>query len=201
MVSLLPTSLYSGGYYNIPKTTVSNAGTPTDISTAAKFSPYAGLNAKQTTGKLLFTALNAQIGSKKDSSSTLSLSPAAQNFLKSSSATAASNSSFLLTTQQQQALTAILQKYQTAPNNQTTFNQIQDELKEAGISPDQLAAKDLQTNLNPTRNIVLGFADQSITDFSSPTLASQQLKANNYVQQIYNQFQRIRAQGSTNTTA
>jgi hypothetical protein len=156
--------------------------------------------AATTTGPTsLAEALQAIDNKSGDSAYELNLSSDANDYLQSlleatntqSSGTNSADSipdNFTLTPDQQNKLISILDKYKDAPQTQETFNQIQDDLKQAGLDPDTLAAKEQANNFNPTAVLIAIMSGQSSTD-TNPTDPQQiQSKYNtlksNYLQQV-----------------
>ena len=76
----------------------------------------------------------------------LDLSPEALEYLDK-----AAGDRFALTKEQEETLARIVNRHKGAPFNQETFNLIQDELHEAGLSPEKLAqddAEEVSTKIN-----------------------------------------------------
>ena len=118
----------------------------------------------------------------------LDLSPGASSYLNGIGNNAAQpGSDFVLTSEQQDQVIDILKKYQDAPQTQETFNQIQDDLRQAGLDPDRLAALKQASSFNPTQvfmDILSGKTDESET--MDPNAISQQMETqkSNYLQKI-----------------
>ncbi|MDE3059836.1 MAG: hypothetical protein KGJ06_02365 [Pseudomonadota bacterium] len=184
--TLLDPSLYSNSYYQLP------AGTP-----------------KNATNSLLQAMSQA---APQDSSAGISdlvdLSPQAQSILNqmNSGSTAAPGlnpgSGFVLSPQQQQQISAILAKYKDAPFTQDTYNQIQNDLKAAGLSPDQLSLEDQAKKFDPTQVLV-----DALNGINSPTdnnlfgNSSEQANASSYMQQIVSQWRNISSTAGSAVTA
>lgn len=83
----------------------------------------------------------------------LDLSPQARDYLNSNAVSAVS-AGFTLSEPQQNMLDTILQKYKDQPYTQDTFNQIQNDLQQAGLSPDQLAAQQQVKDFSPTQVLI-----------------------------------------------
>lgn len=125
----------------------------------------------------------------------LDLSPQAQNYLNQSMATGSTNGSFVLSQADEQKISDILDKYKDAPFTQDTYNKILADLKEAGLAPDQLAAKDEVKTFNATQTLLdaLNGKDTPITTPASAQEESQK-KASNYVQGILQDWKSISTQ-------
>ena len=182
-MSYIAPTLFTGKPYSIPSSSSTNSASASSIASTVGTS--AGLNASQTVAQLL---LRSDAAANPDGTDPISLSTTAQNYLSHHVGVSDPNSTFVLSASQQQQLTSILQKYQHAPNTQATFNAIQTDLKTAGLSPDQLAAKDVKTGSTPGQEIAALLNGQT-TDV--PTFANEQTKATNYINQVYSQFQTI----------
>ena len=179
-------STLSNAYYQLPTST---SGTGTNAASTA------ALPSSVSVAQLLLQAENpSQSGNGLDS---ISLSPQAQSYLDSYNSSSAS-SSFLLSGSQQQQITQILEKYKDAPQTQDTFNQIQNDLKAAGLSPDQLIGKDLSQSFNPEMDLLDGL--NGISAAAAPSIASEQTKATNFINQIYSQWQAISTQSAAAAT-
>jgi hypothetical protein len=120
----------------------------------------------------------------------LDLSPAAQQILSGAASTSSSSGSssstqFTLTKAQQATIENIINKYKDAPFTQATFTDIENDLKAAGLSPQQLAARDEITSFNPT-NVLLGDLSGNYTSITSAatTLSNEQTKENNFLEDI-----------------
>ena len=171
------TSSYAGQYYQLP----SNAGGTTALPTSANAANTSLLSTNGTANTSLAYLLD--------------LSPEAQNYLNNGAQSAttdptAANSSFTISPQDQQKIDAILEKYKDAPLTQDTYNQIQNDLTTAGLSPQQLAQKDTLTSFSATRVLIdaLNGIDDPIPSASS---TDEQTKSTNYMQQIYKQWQSV----------
>ncbi|MBV8939088.1 MAG: hypothetical protein JO089_04540 [Alphaproteobacteria bacterium] len=192
-------ALYSGQYYQL-------SGQPTgagdDAATGA-----------QSLGDSLLQALNATPGSATDMSSfagdLVDLSPQAQSILGlggahgASASGSAAGTGFVLSTQQQQQISAILAKYKDAPMTQDTYNQIQNDLKAAGLSPDQLALQNQMRSFNPTQtlmNALDGIGDSS-DSINAGDNSTGQANAARYMQQIIRQWQSISTTNGSGASA
>jgi len=104
--------------------------------------------------------------------------------------------SFALTPKQQQQLRDILNRYKDAPFTEETLAKIKENIEDAGLGPEQLAAKELIQTINPTNtllNILSGF-DTSFTNEAQSTTATQeaaQKKSQKYVEDIIGYWQSI----------
>lgn len=158
-----------------------------------------------------------QSSSSSDSAYQLNLSSDANDYLNSLlSATNQSNSdstnsadsipdNFVLTPDQQNQLTAIIEKYKDVPQTQDTFNQIQDDLKKAGLDPDTLAAKEQVKNFNPTNVLLAILSGKSSSDINPTDPQELQAKYNsqktNYLQQITDLWQKSSTTGTDDDAA
>ncbi len=191
-INALTTS--SGNYYSL-------AGQGSSSNEAKTSKTSASL-----TSSLLATLAGDESGSSADSAVNVKLSSAAQAYLAklngTSSTTGTTSSSskatFSLTKQQAQKIDDILAKYKDSPFTQATFEKIQDELKAAGLSADQLRVKDQVSSFNPTQSLLsaLNGDDTSSSQTTAATrAATSQTKAENYMANI------ISAWKSVSTTA
>ncbi len=150
----------------------------------------------------LSAALSADDGTVSPSSSAsdaflLDLSPQAQSILGGGGGTTGGDGSFTLTPSQQSQISAILAKYKNAPMTQDTYNQIQNDLQAAGLSPQQLAQQDQAKSFNATQVLINALSGQQ-TD-TTPVGASdaqEQTKSSTYMQNILSQWQSMSTQGS-----
>ena len=139
-------------------------------------------------------------GSADSSGDIVDLSPAAQSYLSSlnnsssvSSLSDGESTNFILSNAQRQKINDILQKYKDEPFTQEIFNKIQDDLREAGLAPDQLAQIDQVNSFNPTQvfiDIISG-KQTDLTDNASATDESEKTKSGNYISQILQQWRGI----------
>lgn len=181
--------------YLTGQSTASSHYTLGQFSTSAATTPAAGTSATSPTVSGGNAATNAFF---------LSLSPQAQKYLTSiglgsPSSAPTTAQKFILDTPQQQAMDDILAKYKNQPFTQATFDQLQDDLEAAGISPDQLAQRQQVQDFNPTMEL-LGALNDSVTD---PTynFATQQKSSSanydtqksNYIQDVIAAFQKVAA--------
>jgi hypothetical protein len=144
--------------------------------------------------------LNLSANASSYLSSLLSANPSTSN-------PAAINNSvpdnFVLTKEQQTELAAIIEKYKDAPQTQETFNQIQDDLKKAGLDPDRLAAKEQAASFNPTAVLISILSGNASTD-TNPTdpkdiAAQYDAQKSNYLKKITSIWQSISTTGSAVT--
>lgn len=84
----------------------------------------------------------------------------------------ASTSGFSLNTQQVQKINDILAKYASAEITQDNFNKIQDDLRAAGLAPEQLAVKERQSSFNGTSLLLDALNGKDITQQGGSTLLS-----------------------------
>ena len=181
----------------------------TSINSTASNAYYQLLNQNSTAQTGTVTSLADALSASADdgSSSTdssaylMDLSPAAQAYLSSNStatatsaaATSSTDSStgFTLSETQQKQVDAILEKYKDAPYTQATFNQIQSDLKSAGLGTDALSAQDQIKSFNSTQ-VLIGYLDGSDTSTTPvQTAADEQTKATNFTQDLLSQWKNI----------
>ena len=159
-----------------------------------------GKTSASLTSSLLATLAEDKSAST-DSAVQVKLSSAAQAYLAklngttSSSTTSSSTStSFSLTKQQAQKIDDILAKYKDSPFTQETFEKIQDELKAASLSADQLRVKDQVSSFNPTQSLISAL-NGTDSETSQPTaatrLAEGKTKAQNYMANIITAWKSI----------
>lgn len=159
----------------------------------------------QSSAPSLASALSAISGAKTDtaqaasgSSYLLDLSETARNYLERLNDTQATQSSsttqrtgIVLNSTQQQTLADILTKYKDAPYNDATFRLIQQDLDDAGIGADTLAAKQQVKQLNTTLiflDVLNGGDGSAGTIGDSETLKSQ---AKGYLESVVAQWEKI----------
>ncbi len=85
---------------------------------------------------------------------------------------------------------------------QDTYNQIQNDLQAAGLSPQQLGMEDSVNNFNSTQiflDALNGVTDPLQTPGSNS--ADEQTKEGNYMQQIYNEWQGMDTSTSSDSSA
>ena len=139
-----------------------------------------------------------------DSAYHLNLSPAAQNYLNGASSNPslsdplasssfASANGFQLTTEQKNQMQTILQKYKDAPYTQDTYNNIQNDLDRAGLSPNKLSLIDHAKNFSSTKVFLAAISGQS--DNTLPTASSiaadEKSNADRYMADIIKQWKSI----------
>lgn len=142
--------------------------------------------------------------SSDDMSYLLSLSEEARNYLTSQAAKPADDSkdsdakSFILSIDQQQKLNQIIAKYKDAPFTQATFDAMLEELGDAGLAPDQMAAKDQMRQINPTQSLLdaLNGATSSTLPGTVDT-SGQKAKGDAYLKAIFNQWESISTTAGT----
>ena len=152
-------------------------------------------NSAGTTTDLLLQALNGantDTSTSADPAYTLNLSAAAKSYLSgSSSSSATGNSNFILSSSQQKSISDILAKYKDAPYTQDTFNQIQDDLKAAGLGADTLKLQDKAKNFNTTE-VLIGYLNGNYTPTDNGTgTDAENTKASNYIQSVIKQWQSL----------
>ncbi len=149
----------------------------------------------------------------------LDLSPNAQNYLSGLSQTSAtsnnpltnsdtsmsfaSSNGFLLSDKQQQTIQSIIAKYKDAPYTQDTFQKIQDDLTQAGLSPKQLSLEDNARNFSTTKVLVAALSGQSTSDpaSSSSIQSDEKTNSDNYMQGIMKQWKNISTTASSTESA
>ncbi len=171
-MTTINTSLYSGQYYQLGQ---AGSGGTTSSGTSARTS-------------------SANSAAGLSSAYLLDLSPDAQEYLNNlgkSSDSGSSSDSFLLSSSQQKQLGDILAKYQGLPLTQENYDKLQDDLQAAGLSPDQLAAKEKARTFNPTQILLdaLSGKDPEPVDAKADSEA-QQKKADNFMAQIVGTWQK-----------
>jgi hypothetical protein len=190
MTTITP-SLFTGQYYSLASTSAAAADTPA--------APQA--DSIDSLLNVLSPSPGGENSSLSGNSDLVDLSPEAQSYLAAlgmgdpsgAGQDTGSGGGFLLTPQQQQQIGDILAKYKDAPFTQDTYNQIQNDLKAAGLSPDQLALEDQMRTFNPTQ-ILLDALDGVQTDPNAGNFLSnnnEQGNADSYMQQIVSQWQSL----------
>lgn len=184
-------------YYQLGSASAATTGTGTTTNSSPLLSP---------TQQLISDLQNADSsnsnnqGGQDNNAYSLNLSQQAQSLLNGTG-TSTQSSGFTLTTAQQQKITAILEKYQSSPMTQATYEQIQNDLQAAGLSPDQLMANDITSSFNPVDSLISALNGNYSTQSASTTLGNEQTKATNYMQAIVKQWQSIStATSDTNST-
>lgn len=134
----------------------------------------------------------------------LSLSPSAQQYLKTGSLPAvAGQQGFTLNSKQQQAITDILTKYKDAPYTQDTFVKIQNDLNAAGLGASTLTMEDKAKSFNAAQVLINalsgGNADSSNSGVASDS--DEQAKANSYIQNIIGQWKNMSGNSASVTAA
>ncbi len=122
----------------------------------------------------------------------LDLSPEAQQYLSQSS-NILSNQSFVLSSAQRKTLEGVLEKYRNVPLTQDNYNKLQDDLRDAGLSSEQLALQERVRSFNPTGifiNILSGKTD-NLTDIQNAQSQTTQTKSAQYMSEIVNAWKSI----------
>lgn len=167
------------GYYQLANLLSSGSGSSTSSSSSQT-------NSLQALETALLSSGSASSQSNPDAY-LLDLSPQAQQLLSNGSTSSASGNStqFTLTSTQQTAIKNILEKYKDAPLTQATFQEIQNALQAAGLSPQTLGAEDQIKSFNPT-NVLLDALGGNYNSIQNPqtTASSEQTKEGNYMQSI-----------------
>ncbi len=130
----------------------------------------------------------------------LDLSPEARDYLNNSAVSAVSG--FTLSKTQQSAIDAILQKYKDQPYTQDTFNQIQADLQQAGLSPDQLAQQQQVKDFNPTQTLINALSGKESDNSDALGLlqndgSQYDSQKQNFVQGLIDKFKKIAAPEAT----
>lgn len=182
-INALTTS--SGNYYSL-----AGQGTTSHESKTGKTSA-------SLTSSLLATLAEDETANSADTAVQVKLSAAAQAYLAKMNGTTSSSTSttsFSLTKQQAQKIDDILAKYKDSPFTQTTFEKIQDELKAAGLSADQLRVKDQVSSFNPTQSLISalnGTDGETAQPTAATRLAESQSKAEAYMKNIITAWKSI----------
>ncbi len=205
-MSTINSSLLSN-YYSLTNT--DNSSTSTSISTSSSSSS----SLSDTLASLLDSdSADTADGGSSDNSYMLDLSPEAQSYLSSmnmasstSTGTAStpttSSSDIILTNAQQAKLNQIIDKYKDAPYTQDTFDDMQNDLEEAGLGTDQLNAEDRMRSLNPTQMLIDALNGQT-DDLSSLTDTSNDAtKATNFMNKVISQWQGVSSTYDPNADA
>ncbi len=151
----------------------------------------------------LLTELAKTSSHKSDNAYVMSLSDEAQEYLSSLGQLqgAVSNSDenedagsfgFLLSREQLKDIAAIIADYAGTPVTQDNYDALQQDLKDAGLSPELLAVKDQMRAFNPTSVLLeymSGNDENLITPESFWDTEAQEAKANTYMQQIVRLWQ------------
>lgn len=191
----------AGGYYQL-----NNLGTG-----------LANTQASSTPTDALLQAMSSLDNSNNASSQSsdaflLDLSPQAQSLLNGAGGTRATSlgnvlgtgSNFILSAQQQQKVSDILAKYKDAPYTQDTFNQIQNDLRAAGLAPDTLSLKDQTQSFDPSMVLIdalNGTSDSSNLLGTDASNAGEQTKSSNYMANILKQWQNVSTTYQASTAA
>jgi len=148
----------------------------------------------------------------EDDGDILDLSPAARSYLSGVSAKGHSTqsyfdsannngqgSNFILSNKQLKTLNDILAKYKDAPFTEETFNKIQADLKQAGLSPEQLSTQEQIKSFNPTQILldILNGKQSGSIDPNAERKSTTEAKAGNYTQRIIQHWQNISTTFST----
>ncbi len=88
--------------------------------------------------------------------------------------------SFLLSSKERKQLQDIIEKYKDAPLTQETYKKIEAELKEKGLSPDQLAAKEQVKSFNATQIFLDAMSGTKTALSTEEVSASAQTKREDY---------------------
>ncbi len=205
-MSTINSSLLSN-YYSLTNTDSSSTSTSTSTSSSSSSS------LSDTLASLLDSdSADTADGGSSDNSYMLDLSPEAQSYLSSmnmasstSTGTAStpttSSSDIILTNAQQAKLNQIIDKYKDAPYTQDTFDDMQNDLEEAGLGTDQLNAEDRMRSLNPTQMLIDALNGQT-DDLSSLTDTSNDAtKATNFMNKVISQWQGVSSTYDPNADA
>lgn len=180
-ISLIPST-----YYQLNTTQNGTSATGTGNGNTAPTS------LTQTLVSDLDFADNQNNSGNSQNAYSLNLSPTAQMMLGNSATGTTASSNFTLTGEQQTTISNILAKYKDAPFSQSTFDSIQNDLESAGLGADQLLAKDMINSFSSIGSLVNALnGNYSSPDSAATTLANEQTKASNYMQNIIRQWQSI----------
>lgn len=133
----------------------------------------------------------------------LSLSPQAQEYLKNiglANTSQPGEATFTLSANQQEVFDAVIEKYKGRPFTQAVFEQLQDDLREAGLSADQLAQQAQVRAFNPT-TALLGALSDAADNPGSPydpaqaatSAASYDTAKHDYIERITDAFRKVAA--------
>lgn len=133
-----------------------------------------------------------------ESSYTLDLSPEAQQFLSQngSGSVNALNGNFILTKKQEAQIAEVIAKYKEEPFTKETYDKMEAELDELGLSPQALAIKDKARGINTTSMLLAalngtgGDLNQSLLGGGASEEQSQ-TKKDNYVKTILGKWSDI----------
>lgn len=182
--------LTSGHFYQLsdPSQSANNA------TTSASGASPAPILAAPSSGK------DTASGNGGSSSYLLNLSKEAQDYIASLSAAAGTTSSstgsgdekFVLSAKQQATINSILANYKDAPYTQETYQAIQSDLADAGLSTDALAAKEKVRSINPTQ-MFLTMLNGGDSKSVLPAVSDESLKkkSDNYMDSIIDQWSKM----------
>ena len=157
---------------------------------------------KKTTGTTLADALSGtgstsntgKSSGTSDLSYLLNLSETAKEYLanRPEIKSTEKQASFVLSNTQQKTLNSIIEKYKDADFTQESFDALVQELTGVGLGPDELAAKDQVSQINPTMMFLnaLNGTDGGLA-FSATSNGTQKAKAEAYIESIYTQWENI----------
>lgn len=179
-------SSYSGAYYQLPGSAVAtqarqNSAAPSGVAGAQNPASSAG------------------------AAFLLDLSPAARQFLNNLPAepTPVSSGEFFLSLEQDRLIDQILEKYKDEPQDQETFNMIQDDLRAANIAPEQLSALDRVSSFNVTQVFLSNLSGNGadLAGLGKVTEEKEKAKSDRYIEMIVGRWKQIATQQVTPAAA
>lgn len=172
-MSNVNTTLYNHAYYQLPADGA-NAAAAQSQSASAAISAQAVTQARTSLGSAYLLDLSAD----------------AQKYLSGLSSSRNSES-YVLSKDQQQTLNFILEEYKTVPLNQANYVKLQDDLREAGLSPEQLSAREKINNFSPTQVFIdaLNGKEPQAEDLGS-SQSNEDRRANQYMSKIVQSWQK-----------
>lgn len=191
-MSTINTQLGQGGYYSLQQSSTSGNNAQGAGRSASGVSLIRGGRGVEGAGV-----------SQGNDAYLLDLSPEAQAYLRSlkngqsnvsgNVSNDAVEQGFTVNSKQRLAIAAILEKYKQEPYTQEVFDRIQDELHQAGLSPDQLAAKYRASSFSTTAALVdaLNGGEGSLPGSSPVSDSELQQRTSEYVQFIVEEWKKI----------
>lgn len=178
-----------GGYYQLPTGSGSpqQGGTPShgDRTASAELMREAILQALSRGG-------SSQPDARASSEAYfLDLSPAAQRYLSEAQTVPVEPGGYVLTEQQHDTLTGILMRHKESPYTQATFDSIQNELHEAGLSPGQLAGQSKVKRFTTTGTLIDALNGKFQTGAPQESASETEAKANQYMRAVAEQWKAI----------
>lgn len=145
---------------------------------------------------------NANVLMQGGSAYMLDLSEEARNYLTSGTMPTpeklTGKERFSLSEKQQQQIEAIIGKYKDAPVTQQTYDQIQFDLREAYLAPDQLSMQHTVSSFNATQSLLdaMGgdFSEMGGIDDASSQDPANKTRSSNYMVDIVSHWQDVSSQ-------